>query len=84
MQSVSGGPLVLTGTEPRRLAAFVHADMVGYSRLIEQDDVGTQARLARLRHTLINPALERYGAWRAPSQTDCGAFPTRAVPLRST
>jgi adenylate cyclase len=61
MQSVSGGPLVLTGTEPRRLAAFVHADMVGYSRLIEQDDVGTHARLARLRHTLINPALERYG-----------------------
>jgi TolB-like protein/rhodanese-related sulfurtransferase len=35
--------------------------MVGYSRLVEQDDSGTYARLARLRHTLIDPALERYG-----------------------
>ncbi len=61
MQSASGGLPVASGTEPRRLAAFVHADMVGYSRLIEQDDIGTYARLARLRHTLIDPALERYG-----------------------
>ena len=61
MQSSAGGLPVARGTEPRRLAAFVHADMVGYSRLIEQDDVGTYARLARLRHTLIDPALERYG-----------------------
>jgi adenylate cyclase len=61
MQSASGGLPVARGTEPRRLAAFVHADMVGYSRLIEQDDIGTYARLARLRRTLIDPALERYG-----------------------
>jgi len=61
MQSASGGLPVIRGTEPRRLAAFVHADMVGYSRLIGQDDVGTYARLARLRHVLIDPALERYG-----------------------
>ena len=47
--------------EPRRLAAFVHADMVGYSRLIGQDDSGTFARLARLRQALIDPALARYG-----------------------
>jgi hypothetical protein len=37
MQSASGSLPVVRGTEPRRLAAFVHADMVGYSRLIEQD-----------------------------------------------
>jgi len=61
MQSASHSLPVVRGTEPRRLGAFVHADMVGYSRLIEQDDVGTYARLARLRHTLIDPALERYG-----------------------
>jgi TolB-like protein/class 3 adenylate cyclase/rhodanese-related sulfurtransferase len=47
--------------EPRRLAAFVYADMVGYSRLIGEDDAGTYARLALLRHALIDPALERYG-----------------------
>ena len=61
MQSASGSLPVVRGTEPRRLAAFVHADMVGYSRLIGQDDVGTYARLARLRRVLIDPALERYG-----------------------
>jgi TolB-like protein/class 3 adenylate cyclase/rhodanese-related sulfurtransferase len=61
MQLASGSLPVVSGTEPRRLAAFVHADMVGYSRLIEQDDIGTCARLARLRHILIDPALERYG-----------------------
>ena len=47
--------------ELRRLAAFVHADMVGYSRHIGQDDAGTVARLARLRQALIDPALARYG-----------------------
>lgn len=61
MQSASGSLPVVRGTEPRRLAAFVHADMVGYSRLIGQDDIGTYARLARLRQILIDPALERYG-----------------------
>jgi adenylate cyclase len=57
----SGSLPAVRGSEPRRLAAFVHADMVAYSRLIGQDDVGTFARLARLRHALIDPALERYG-----------------------
>jgi adenylate cyclase len=57
----AGGLPAVRGSDPRRLAAFVHADMVGYSRLIGQDDVGTYARLARLRHALIDPTLERYG-----------------------
>jgi TolB-like protein/rhodanese-related sulfurtransferase/Tfp pilus assembly protein PilF len=35
--------------------------MAGYSRLIGLDDVGTYARLARLRRALVDPALERYG-----------------------
>ena len=47
--------------EPQRLAAFVHADMVGYCRLIGHDDVGTYTRMTRLRHMLIERALERYG-----------------------
>ena len=59
MQAASSEPVART--EPRRLAAFVHADMAGYSRLIGQDDSGTFARLARLRQALIDPALARYG-----------------------
>ena len=61
MRGASGGLPAVRGGEPRRLAAFVHADMVGYSLLIGQDDVGTYSRLAQLRHSLIEPALERYG-----------------------
>jgi adenylate cyclase len=45
----------------RRVAAFVHCDIVGYSRMVGQDDTGTHARLGQLRRTLIDPALERYG-----------------------
>ena len=48
-------------SEPRRLSAFVHADIVGYSRLIANDEAVTLSRLMRLRRALIDPALERYG-----------------------
>jgi TolB-like protein/class 3 adenylate cyclase/rhodanese-related sulfurtransferase len=61
MQAASGGLPVVSGAEPRRLAAFLHADMVGYSRLIADDIGGTSARLIRLRRVLIDPALGRYG-----------------------
>ncbi len=61
MQAAASGLPAVRGTEPRRLAAFVHADMVGYSRLIGQDDASTVFRLARLRQALIDPALARYG-----------------------
>ena len=44
-----------------RLVAVLYADMVGYSRLIELDDVGTLARLRALRRDLIDPALDKYG-----------------------
>jgi len=46
---------------PRRLAAFVHADVAGYSRLVGLDDAGTGAVLADIRRTLIDPALSRFG-----------------------
>jgi adenylate cyclase len=45
----------------RKLIAVVHADMVGYSRLIGLDDVGTLDRHRTLRSTLIDPAIEEYG-----------------------
>ena len=45
----------------RKLIAVVHADMVGYSRLIGLDDVGTLERLRTLRTDLIDPAIEEHG-----------------------
>src|SRR2546423_6624260 len=52
-----------TGRPPggRKLIAVVHADMVGYSRLIGLDDVGTLDRLRSLRSTLIDPAIDEFG-----------------------
>jgi adenylate cyclase len=47
--------------DPRRLIAVVYADVVGYSRLIGLDDLGTLERLRELRGTIIDPALEEHG-----------------------
>jgi adenylate cyclase len=43
----------------RRLAAILAADMVGYSRLMEADEVGTLARLKTHRLELIDPAIAK-------------------------
>jgi adenylate cyclase len=53
----------LIGRSPggRKLIAVVYADMVGYSRLIGLDDIGTLERVRTLRSTLIDPAIEEYG-----------------------
>jgi adenylate cyclase len=45
----------------RKLIVVLHADMVGYSRLIGMDDVGTLGRLRTLRSTLIDPAIAEHG-----------------------
>src|SRR5215471_8497219 len=45
----------------RRLIVVLYADMVGYSRLIGIDDVGTLNRLRGLRHSVIDPAINRNG-----------------------
>ena len=45
----------------RKLIAVLHADMVGYSRLIGLDDVGTLERLRTLRSILIDPAIAEHG-----------------------
>jgi adenylate cyclase len=39
----------------------VHADVVGYSRLIGLDDLGTLDRMRRLRREVIDPAIDAYG-----------------------
>jgi adenylate cyclase len=43
----------------RRLAAILAADVVGYSRLMEQDEAGTFERLRERRRQLVEPAVER-------------------------
>ncbi len=45
----------------RRLAAILVADMVGYSRLMAADEVGTLTRLKHHRIELINPKIAEYG-----------------------
>jgi len=41
----------------RRLAAILAADVVGYSRMIRADEVGTLAALNALRQDLIDPKI---------------------------
>ena len=45
----------------RKLVAVVHADIVGYSRLIGLDDAGTLERLRALRRDLIDPSIAEHG-----------------------
>ena len=42
---------------PRRLAAILAADVVGYSRLMTADEKGTHAHLKALRQDLIEPKI---------------------------
>ena len=48
------------GTQ-RRLAATVSADVVGYSRLMGADEVGTLARLRSHRAERIDPLIDKHG-----------------------
>jgi adenylate cyclase len=41
----------------RRLAAIVAADIVGFSRLMGADEVGTLAALKAIRRELIDPTI---------------------------
>jgi len=44
----------------RRLAAILAVDVVGYTRLMGADEVGTLARLKNLRSEVINPEIARH------------------------
>src|SRR5215468_7797897 len=44
----------------RRLAAILVADVVGYSRLMEQDEAGTFERLRAHRKELFEPEIEKH------------------------
>jgi adenylate cyclase len=45
----------------RRLAAILAADVVGFSRLMGEDESGTLERLKRLRRELVQPAITARG-----------------------
>ncbi|AZV78673.1 adenylate/guanylate cyclase domain-containing protein [Parasedimentitalea marina] len=45
----------------RRLAAILVADVVGFARLMEQDEVGTLNSLKALRKNLVQPKIEKHG-----------------------
>jgi adenylate cyclase len=47
-------------TDRRKLVVVVHADIVGYSRLIGLDDTGTLERLRALRRDLIDPSIAEH------------------------
>ncbi|HTO61322.1 MAG TPA: adenylate/guanylate cyclase domain-containing protein [Bradyrhizobium sp.] len=44
----------------RRLAAILAADVVGYSRLLEQDEAGTLAALKERRRDILNPLVAEH------------------------
>ena len=44
----------------RRLAAILAADVVGYSRLVDQDEGGALAALRKLRAKIIDPLVARH------------------------
>src|SRR4051812_6563982 len=44
----------------RRLSAILAADVVGYSRLMGEDEVGTLTRLQTCRRELVDPALAEF------------------------
>ena len=45
----------------RRVTAILAADVVGYSRLMESDELRTFARLKQLREQLVNPTVAGCG-----------------------
>jgi TolB-like protein/class 3 adenylate cyclase len=49
------------GTRPnRRLSAILAADVVGYSRLMGQDEAGTLERLKALRREIVQPLIAKH------------------------
>jgi hypothetical protein len=44
----------------RRLAAILAADVVGYSRLMGENEMGTLARLKTYRREVVDPAIEEF------------------------
>ena len=51
----------MAADEPdRRIAAILAADMVGFSRLMGVDEIGTLTRLANARRDVVDPAISKH------------------------
>ncbi len=57
----------------RRLATILAAEIVGYSRMMREDEAGTLAQLKTLRKELLDPKVEEYGG-RIVKTTGDGVF----------
>lgn len=55
----------------RRLAAILYADLVGYSRLMGDDEAGTLTALKAARNEIVDPAISKHGG-RIVKQTGDG------------
>ena len=53
----------MTERTQRRLAAIVAMDVVGYSRMMGVDEVGTLVALRLHRSDLIDPAIDKFEHW---------------------
>jgi adenylate cyclase len=60
-QVVDMGEAMTSTPITRRLGAIVIADVVGYSRLMEQDEGGTHARLREIRDEVVDPQITAFG-----------------------
>ena len=68
----------------RRLAAILAADVVGYSRLIREDEAGTLAALKAHREQLIEPKVaERKGRIRRADRAVARQEPRPNRPFRA-
>ena len=59
--------------EVRRLSAIVAFDMVGYSRLMEKDELGTLAAQKTIQQEIFDPKVNEYGG-RVVKTTGDGAL----------
>jgi adenylate cyclase len=68
----------------RRLAAIVIADVVGYSRLIQQDEEGTRALFRRLQSEVFQPKIDAEGGRLVKSMGDAFLleFPSAVAAVR--
>src|SRR5215471_19095064 len=57
----ASGPLAMSEQAPqRRLAAILAADVVSYSRLMQQDEAGTVAALKTRRSEVLQPLVSKH------------------------
>ena len=68
----------------RRLAAILVADVVGYSRLMHEDEAGTLAQVTKLRKELLDPKITEYSGRVVKTMGDGGfvEFICRPLPSR--